>query len=104
VTENTDTVYLKLLAELSNVLADRTHDAAKDSIDLRDAVCAYVTIEHARGTPLNGVIGTVKAILRKAEAGATQASNELAQQLIEWCMEFHPGTLPKGPQSLNLIS
>ena len=105
--EKTGKEYRTLLSELSNVLADRTHVAAKDSIDLRDAVCAYVAIEHARGTPLQGVIETVKEILRKAEAGmagATGTTNALAQQLIEWCMEFHPGTLPRGPRALTVIS
>ena len=105
--EKTAKEYRTLLSELSNVLADRTRDAAKDSISLRDAVCAYVAIEHERGTPLNGVIETVKEILSKAEAGAAgaaQATNDLAQHLIEWCLEFHPGTLPKGPRSLHVLS
>ena len=101
-TEKSGIAYRKLLAELSNVLSVRTHTAASDSIALRDAVCAYVANEHLRGTPLNGVIATVKDILRKAEDGAARASDELAQQLIDWCMEFHPGasgTLASAPIS-----
>ena len=81
-----------MLAELSNVLSDRAHEAAADSVSLRDAVCAYVAVEHLRGTPLASVVATVKSILRKAEREAAQASDELAQQLIDWCHEFHPGT------------
>lgn len=99
-TETSGVAYRKLLAELSNVLSARTHTAARDSIALRDAVCAYVANEHLRGTPLQSVIATVKEILRKAEDGATRATDELAQQLIDWCMEFHPaasGTLTSAP-------
>lgn len=99
-TEKSGAAYRKLLAELSNVLSDRTHTASNDSIALRDAVCAYVANEHLRGTPLHGVIATVKEILRNAENGAARATDELAQQLIDWCTEFHPGAsgiVPSAP-------
>ena len=84
--------YRRLLAELSNTLADTTRAAARHSVALRDAVCEYVSVEHTRGTPLSDVIQTVKETLRKAEAGAAQTSDDLAQQLIDWCHEFHPGS------------
>jgi len=90
--EKIQRAHRKLLAELSNVLSARTHEAAADSVSLRDAVCAYVAVEHSRGTPLASVVAAVKDILRKAEAQAAQASDALAQQLIDWCHEFHPGT------------
>ena len=58
--EKTDKAYRRLLAELTNTLADKTRAAARNSIALRDAVCEYVTVEHTRGTPLAEVIQTVK--------------------------------------------
>jgi hypothetical protein len=83
--------YRELLAELTAVIADRTREASHDSIALRDAVCAYVAVEHERGTPLKSVVETVKQILRKAEKGTAGAPRHLAQQLVDWCHEFHPG-------------
>lgn len=78
-----------LLAQLSGVLAERTEAAVEARVTLRDAVCAYVAVEQARGMPLSTVIATVKSILSSAEKQATRASDELAIQLINWCVEFH---------------
>lgn len=78
-----------LLTELSRVLSDKTDSAVHERIGLRDAVCAYVVAEGARGTPLSTVIRTVKETLRKAEESAGKASDELAQMLIDWCKKFH---------------
>lgn len=87
-----------LLAQLSSAIAEKADTAILSRISLRDAVCAYVAIEQARGMPLAGVTEMVKAILRKAEEGIAAATDELAQQLIDWCIEFHPATAlqPKG--------
>lgn len=87
-----------LLAQLTSAIADKTGAAIRSRISLRDAVCAYVAVEQARGMPLAGVTDTVKAILRTAEEGIAAATDELAQQLIDWCVEFHPATVlqPKG--------
>lgn len=90
--EKTGKAYQQLLAELTNALTDRTLAAARDSIGLRDAVCEYVAIENARGTALPDVIRTIKVILSKAETRGARTSDELAQQLINWCLEFHPGS------------
>ena len=90
-TKEPDREYRRLLAELTSTLANKTRAAARHSVALRDAVCEYVSVEHTKGTPLAEVIQTVKEILRKAEAGAAQTSDDLAQQLIDWCHEFHPG-------------
>jgi len=88
--------YRTLSTEISRVLSDKTHTATIDRITLRDAVCGYVAVERATGTTLDTVIQRVKDILRKAEeevANATDATERrddgLAQQLVDWCTEFH---------------
>jgi len=86
-----------LLAQLKSVLSERTEAAIAARVVLRDAVCAYVAVEHARGVPLTTVIQTVKDILRSAENGSVKASGELAVQLIDWCVEFHGGATRAGP-------
>lgn len=96
--------YRKLLAELTAVIADRTREASSDSISLRDAVCAYVALEHERGTPLESVVATVKEILRKAESGTAGAPTHLAQQLVDWCHEFHPGDATDERPARRLVS
>ena len=96
--------YRKLLKELSAAIADRTHEAAADSIALRDAVCAYVAVEEARGTALKSVVETVKQILRQAEKETAKATAELAQQLVDWCHEFHPDGAGGEPPRLKLVS
>lgn len=95
--------YGKLLAELSAVIAEKTHEATADSIALRDAVCAYVAAEHSRGTPLASVVETVKQILRKAERETAPAPAQLAQQLIDWCHEFHPDGADDERPRLKLV-
>jgi hypothetical protein len=102
--EQSGNEYRNLLAELTAVIADRTRKASVDSIALRDAVCAYVAVENARGTPLGSVVATVKQILRKAENGTGRAPTHLAQQLIDWCHEFHPDGVTGEPPPLNLVS
>jgi hypothetical protein len=102
-TDKTTREHNALLAQLSSAIADKTDAAIRSRVSLRDAVCAYVAVEQARGMPLAGVIETVKAILRKAEEGIAAATDELAQQLIDWCIEFHPiNTLQ--PKSTGVIS
>ena len=96
--------YRKLLAELTAVIADRTYGATAASIALRDAVCAYVAVEHSRGTPLESVVETVTQILRKAERGTAPGPPELAQQLVDWCHEFHPDGAGDAPPQLKLVS
>jgi hypothetical protein len=78
-----------LLDQLSTALSEKTQTAITNRIALRDAVCEYVASEKLNGTPLAKVIETVKAILRNAEEAASTASDELAQQLVDWCVEFH---------------
>jgi len=89
VTEKSTDEYAALLNRVHGVLADSARTATMDRIDLRDAVCDYVVVERARGTPLSGILLAVKQILRKAEEGSARASDELASQLIAWCLEFH---------------
>ena len=88
----------KLATELDKVLSERTQDAITDRTTLRDAVCAYVDAERVRGTPLATLIESVNEILRKAEVGAAlkadveDRDDELARQLVTWCLEFHRAT------------
>jgi len=86
-----DEAYWTLLSQLASVLSELTDAAGRDRIVLRDAVCAFVAAEQARGTPLSGVIRTVKRILLEAKEKTTTAAetDELATQLISWCREFH---------------
>ena len=88
-TDKSNEEYAALLSHINSVLAERTSTATVDRIGLRDAVCEYVAVEKARGKPLKGILLTVNQILRKAEEGSSRASDELAKQLIAWCMEFH---------------
>jgi hypothetical protein len=78
-----------LLDEITKALDDNLEGAIAARIALRDAVCAYVAVEQARGMPLATVIQTIKELLGAAEKVATKATDELAMQLIEWCIEFH---------------
>jgi hypothetical protein len=84
-----DAEYDALLEKLRCVVADKTEGAIAARLDLRDAVCAFVAGEQARGQPLATVIATVKEILSKAQSGVRRATDELAKQLVDWCVEFH---------------
>jgi hypothetical protein len=89
----------KLLAEMAKVLKNLTNTVVAERIELRNAVCEYVEVEHARGTPIQKVIEIVTQILREAELEAGHASEELARQLVDWCLEFHSArTLTTLPQ------
>lgn len=88
-TDQSNSEYWTLLTQLNSVLADRSTTAATDLICLRDAVCAYVTMERARGTTLAAILLTVEEILESAGKESTSASDALARQIIDWCIEFH---------------
>ena len=92
----------KLLNELSNALTARTHEAAKASHELRDAVCDYVAAEQARETSLNVILSTVKQLLARAEGAAGFSSGSMAAQLVEWCLEFHSQRRPTPPEPTPL--
>lgn len=78
-----------LRVELQEVLTAKTEMAIVARKELRDAVCRYVDAEQSRGTSLTLIILTVKDILAKAERESTHGTDELAQQLIDWCEQFH---------------
>jgi hypothetical protein len=86
--------HMQLLEHLTAALTERTEKAIADRIALRNAVCAYVAVEQSRGTSLNDLIVEVSAILRKAEAEADASSDELAAQLIAWCIQFNQTVVP----------
>ena len=94
-TVKTEEEYRKLLANINNVITNQAQSAIGDRIALRDAVCAYLEVEQARGTSRTRVIQILEEILRKAEQHAPRASNasaghdgDLARQLVAWCFEF----------------
>ena len=93
-----------LLAELSAALAEKTRIATASRIALRDAVCSYVAAQTANGISLETMVKSVKGILRKAEKGAANASDELAQQLVDWCVEFHRAAGVMLPDPVTLLS
>ena len=97
-TEKSNEEYKVLVGELNAVLSEKTEAAVSDRIKLRDAVCRYVEAEQSRGTPLHAIIATVKGILGKAEPGAGSGSEKLAEQLVEWCTQFHAKRLAKDMQ------
>ena len=82
-----------LLAEVEKLLSD-ADTAIKDRVALRDAVCAYFTAERANGASLESIVTSVEDMLDRAEARASGRINghdgqrELAQQLIDWCIEL----------------
>lgn len=88
-TEESDREYQHLLGELNTVLSERTEAAVADRIALRDAVCHYVEAEQSRDTPLALIIATVKEILREAEPDPDNVPDRLAEQLVDWCRQFH---------------
>jgi hypothetical protein len=80
-----------LAAELEKLLTD-ADTAVKDRVALRDAVCAYCRSERAKGITLERIRISVTEILERAEARLTgierkDGQHELAQQLVDWCVE-----------------
>lgn len=90
-----------LLEELTSVMSEKTDAAIAARIALRDAVCAFVAVEQARGLPISTVIATVKEIFAKVQSGVGKATDELAQQLIDWCVEFRLSRMPTGPAIIS---
>lgn len=88
--------YQELLAEAEELLSDRTNEAIHDRIALRDAVCAYLESERSQGVSLEVIRQSVEGILKRAEARAaggngSDGQRELAQQLIDWCVQLIQG-------------
>ena len=81
-----------LLTALNDALAAGTHAAINERIALRDAICAYLAAEQARGSTVESVVETVKEILKKAEQEASDTSDELAERLVDSCLEFYRTT------------
>lgn len=88
-TDNKD--YQTLLAEAEAFLSTETSAALSDRINLRNAVCAYLAAEQARGTPIETVRAEVERILERAEdrigsgEPGSDGHRELAHKLIDWC-------------------
>jgi hypothetical protein len=93
--------YDALLEHLTTVVADKTETAIGTRTALRDAVCAFVEVERARGMPLSTVITTVKEILAKVQSGVGKVTDGLAKQLIDWCVEFHLSRMPISPGTIS---
>jgi hypothetical protein len=93
--------YDVLFAELTAVLAEKTEAAVEARTTLRDAVCAYVSVEQERGIPLETIIQAVKQLLRAAENDGARTSDALAVQLIDWCVEFHRSSKSPEPAIIS---
>ena len=83
--------YRDLLAEAEKLLTDSSNTAIRDRIKLRDAVCAYLAVQRAKGTALTTVLHSVEEILKRAEGRVVGngGHRERAQQLIDWCVELN---------------
>lgn len=90
-----------LFSERTGFLSDAAEAAIAARMKLRDAVCAFVAAEEARGMSLKTVMQTVKDILGAAEKEATKSTDELAVQLINWCREFHKSSRPIEPAVIS---
>ena len=86
-----------LFSELTGFLSDAAEAAIAARVKLRDAVCAFVRAEEARGISLKAVIQTVKEILSAAEKNASHSTDDLAVQLVNWCREFYKSSRPMEP-------
>jgi len=87
-----------LLAEAEKLLSDSTITATRDHIGLRNAVCAYLAAELARGITAEAVHATLATILMRAEERSGDPSDghsELAQQLIDWCLSADQAFKPR---------
>lgn len=71
------------LTEVHRALAIETNAAVHDRITLRDAVCAYLSAERARGTSVHSITQTLRAVLGKPDG-----DDDLTHQLIDWCMKL----------------
>ena len=86
--------YEALLAEAQNALAEGTDQAITDQIELREAVCAYLTAQLARGKTVESVLSTIEDLLLEAmnrvasREGIADGHHELAQQIIDWCIQL----------------
>jgi hypothetical protein len=81
--------YRVLLDEAEKLMADATNTALRDRVELRDAVCAYLDAEQAKGSSIELVRSSVEAILIRAEVrvGKLNGHAELAKDFVDWCLE-----------------
>ena len=93
-TDETVKEHEQLLEHLTAALTERTEKAISDRIALRNAVCSYVAVEQSRGKSLADLIFEVETILRKAEAESDTSSEDLARQLVAWCIQFNQSIAP----------
>jgi hypothetical protein len=101
-----------LLFEVRRILVAKTEVATNDRIRLRDAVCEFVFAEQRKGTSLSRMTQVIREILKRAEEDAVASQPEttlvptedLARQLVQWCVQVHRagGTIvPMGPGPLS---
>lgn len=81
-----------LVAAASDALSAGTHAAISDRKTLRDAVCAYLAAEQARGSTVESIVQTVKDILSKANGERADTNDQLAEQLVDSCLGYYRST------------
>jgi len=81
--------YRVLLDEAEALLNTATNTATRDRVELRDAVCAYLITEQAKGSSIDSIRTSIEAILMRAEVrvGKLNGHKELARDLLEWCLD-----------------
>jgi hypothetical protein len=101
-----------LLFEVHRVLVAKTETATADRIRLRDAVCEFVFAEQRKGTSLSRMIQVIREILKRAEEAAAAShpetaltpTEDLARQLVEWCIQVQRSGGPITPMGPILLS
>ena len=73
------------LGQVNHALAIGTKAAIRDRITLRDAICAYLAAEQARGTPLAHITQTLIDVLKKSDK---DTADETTREFVDWCMKF----------------
>jgi hypothetical protein len=101
-----------LLFEVHRVLVAETETATADRIRLRDAVCEFVFAEQRKGTSLSRMIQVIRETIKGAGDAAAIShpettlapTEDLARQLVEWCIQVQRSGGPITPMGPILLS
>lgn len=101
-----------LLLEVHRILVSKTEIATADRIRLRDAVGEFVFAEQTKGTSLSRMTHVIREILERSEVGSSVSQSEtapgptedLAHELVVWCVQDQRGGGPIVPTGPALLS